>query len=69
MRLLSCFLLLVLVIIYEWLWNTAEPPNVADVSPQIWISWFPIWATTTFLFLALDTGLTALGGFLNKKRK
>lgn len=63
------FILLLLVIIYEWLWNTAEPPNAVDVSPEIWISWFPAWANTTFLFLALDTGLTTLGGFLNKKRK
>jgi serine/threonine protein kinase len=63
------FILLLLVIIYEWLWNTAEPSNAVDVSPEIWISWFPTWANTTILFLALDTGLTALGGFLNKKHK
>jgi serine/threonine protein kinase len=63
------FILLLLVIVYEWLWNTTEPPNAVDVSPEIWISWFPAWASTTFLFLALDTGLTTLAGFLNKKRK
>ncbi len=66
--LMYLFILLLLVIIYEWLWNTAEPPHAVDVSPQLWTAWFPAWASTTFLFLALDTGLATLGSLLNKKR-